>query len=291
MRRLLTALAAGATLLLCFGMSPALAANARPAGHGGGNGGGGGGTTVALPSSMAAVGDSITRAFDVSGSCFLSDCPAYSWSTGTATSVDSQYQRLLAANRKITGHAYNDAVTGAKMSALDGQLGQAAGQGAQYVTVLMGANDVCTSSASTMTSTATFQAELEQALTDFTAADPTAKVFVSSIPNVYQLWSLLHTDSRAQATWSTFGICQSMLSSSNTETQRQAVVTQETADNDVLASVCAQFAQCKWDNLATYNTAFTTTDVSTVDYFHPSVAGQAKLAGVSWAAGYWPTTR
>ena len=28
-------------------------------------------------------------------------------------------------------------------------------------------------------------------------------------------------------------------------------------------------------------------DISTRDYFHPSLAGQTKLASVSWAAGYW----
>jgi hypothetical protein len=33
---------------------------------------------------------------------------------------------------------------------------------------------------------------------------------------------------------------------------------------------------------------FTTSDVSTVDYFHPSVTGQKHLAGETWAASYWP---
>jgi hypothetical protein len=28
--------------------------------------------------------------------------------------------------------------------------------------------------------------------------------------------------------------------------------------------------------------------VSTVDYFHPSIKGQNRLASVTWAAGYWP---
>lgn len=205
--------------------------------------------------------------------------------------MNSQYQRILAANRKINGNVYNDAVTGAKMDALDGQFSSAAGQGVQYVTVLMGANDLCTSSASTMTPTATFQSELHTALANFFAADPTAKMFVSSIPNIYQLWSLLHTNWAAEATWSNFGICQSMLSQSNTEADRQLVVAQEQADNNVLATVCGQYANCKWDGLATYNYAFTNSDVSTVDYFHPSISGQNVLAGVTWKASYWPTTK
>src|SRR4051794_23983377 len=121
----------------------------------------------ALPNSIAATGDSITRAFDVTGSCTLADCPAYSWATGTSTSVNSQYRRILAANAAVSGHGFNDAKTGAKMVDLDGQLTTAASQGVDYATVLMGANDACTSSVSTMTPTATFQAQFQTALTHF----------------------------------------------------------------------------------------------------------------------------
>jgi lysophospholipase L1-like esterase len=246
-------------------------------------------TAVALPNSIASTGDSITRSFNATTSgCFLSDCPQYSWSTGTST-VSSHYQRILAANPAIAGNVYNDAKTGAKMTALDGQVKTAAAQGVQYLTVMMGANDVCTSSRSTMTPTATLQSQFQTALTDFFAADPNAHVFVSSIPNVYQLWSVLHTNSTARSAWSSFGICQSMLASTNTEADRQAVLSQEQADNSALAKVCAQFANCKWDNLATFNYQFAASDVSTIDYFHPSVSGQTHLAATTWGASFWPT--
>jgi len=272
MRRLVAVLAAVVVALLI----PAVAAAAD--------------TPPPLPGSMASTGDSITRGFDATlFGCFLSDCPQDSWSTGGNATVNSQYLRVRAAGTAVT--AYNDAKTGAKMSALDAQLATAATQQkVQYATVLMGANDLCTSTIAGMTPTATFQAQFEKALSDFFAADPNAHVFVSSIPNLYQLWSLLHT--KASSTWRTFGICQSMLSSSNTEAQRQQVVTQEIADNAVLQQVCTvEFAaNCKWDALATYNYKFSASEVSTVDYFHPSVTGQASLARITWAAGYWPTS-
>ncbi|WP_034807932.1 GDSL-type esterase/lipase family protein [Intrasporangium oryzae] len=245
-------------------------------------------TGVPLPSSMASTGDSITRGFDATASgCFLSDCPQYSWSTGTDRKVKSQYRSILAANPAISGHVYNDAKTGAKMVDLSGQLSAAASQGVDYVTILMGANDLCTSSAATMTSVSTFTSQFDTALAAYVAARPGSRVFVSSIPNIYQLWSLLHTNFSAQATWSSFGICQSMLSARNTAADRQKVVDQETAFNSALASVCSKYTNCRWDNNATFNTAFTTSDVSTVDYFHPSIAGQNKLAAETWAASYW----
>lgn len=245
-------------------------------------------TSVPLPGSMASTGDSITRAFDATPSgCFLVDCPQYSWSTGSSRKVKSQYRRILAANSAIAGHAYNDAKSGAKMVDLDGQLASAGSQGVDYVTILMGANDLCTSSPATMTPTSTFTSEFQSALSSYLTAHPGSHVFVSSIPNIYQLWSILHTNLSAQATWTTFGICQSMLSATNTSADRQKVVDQEAADNNALATVCAQFANCRWDSYATFGIAFTTRDVSTVDYFHPSVTGQNKLAGVTWAASYW----
>jgi lysophospholipase L1-like esterase len=243
--------------------------------------------TLPYPNSMASTGDSITRAFDINWLHPLSDSPQYSWSTGYSTSVKSQYRRILALNPAISGHEYNDAKTGALMAALDGQMTTAASQSVQYVTVLMGANDLCTSSIATMTPTATFQSQFAQAMADFFAADPAAHVYVSSLPNIYQLWSTFHTNSSAVSTWKSFGICQSMLSTSNTESQRQAVVAQEVADNTALQTVCAQYSNCRWDNLAGYNFKFPASDISTVDYFHPNLAGQNDVARITSAASFW----
>ena len=253
-----------------------------------------GAASVPLPNSMAASGDSITRAFDSTlNGCFLSDCPQYSWSTGNNTRVDSQYLRILARNPGINGRAYNDARTGAMMADLDGQLKAAAAQGAQYVTVLMGANDLCTSSVSTMTPTATFKGQLDQALFDFYTADRSAHLYLSSLPNLFQLWSTLHTNPVAESTWTAFHICQSMLRLTNSDAQRQQVVAQEQADNTVLATECARAVSlgvdCHWDNLAGYDFNFPASDISTIDFFHPNLAGQNAVAALTWAAGYWPT--
>ncbi len=241
------------------------------------------------PRVMASTGDSITRAFDANWSCFLQDCPQYSWSTGTSSAVYSHYRRLLTVAPQLYGRAYNDARSGARMTHLAGQLATAANQNADYVTVLMGANDVCTSSIGGMTPVATFESQFRNALTSFTTARPKARVFVSSIPNVYRLWALFRTNPLALAVWQQFGICQSMLNINNTETQRQQVLSRLQADNAALARVCAEFRQCRWDDYATYLTTFSTSDVSSVDYFHPSVRGENRLASVSWTASYWPS--
>jgi len=242
----------------------------------------------ALPNSMASTGDSISRAFDATWwGCFLTDCPGYSWSTGTSTTVNSQYNRILAHNPAIRGFNYNDSKTGAKMADLDGQLKTAAAQNVGYVTVLMGANDVC---ASTMTDTGTFQAELAAALADFFAADPNSVMYVSSLPSLRQLYTLLSGNSNAVNTWRTFRICQSYLPPGGTDASRAAGDAQEVAFNNILGSVCAQYgSHCLYDGGAGYSEfKFSTADVSTVDYFHPSVTGQRDVAAFTWAHSYWP---
>jgi lysophospholipase L1-like esterase len=242
-----------------------------------------------LPDSMAAIGDSITRAYDVC--CSYGDHPGQSWSTG-ATSYDgiaSHYERIRQLNPAITGHAANDAVTGAKMAAAPNQAAQAASQHARYVTILLGANDLCTASPDTMTSTDTFRAQFSQAMATLMAQDPKPYVFVASIPNLYQLWQVLHTNSVARWVWANFHICQSMLGATRTETQRQQVVDRERAFNQILADGCRAYAHCRWDNRAVYNYPFSASQVSTLDYFHPSLSGQAALARVTWAASWWPT--
>jgi GDSL-like Lipase/Acylhydrolase family len=243
-----------------------------------------------LPASMAAIGDSITRAYDVC--CAYGDHPGQSWSTGSTSydGIASHYERIRQLNPAITGHASNDAVTGAKMAAAPTQAGQAVGQGARYVTILLGANDLCTSSPSTMTSTDSFRASFSQAMTTLMAQDRKPYVLVGSIPNLYQLWQVLHTNSLARWAWANFHICQSMLGATRTEADRQLVVSREQAFNQILGDVCAQYSRCRWDNKAVYNYQFSASQVSALDFFHPSLSGQAALARVTWNSSWWPST-
>jgi lysophospholipase L1-like esterase len=245
-------------------------------------------SSVPLPDSMAAAGDSITQAFDVKVTGLFQDNPAYSWATGTNKSVDSEYERILAANPGIRGHEYNDSVAGDMMADLDGQVKTAATQGVQYLTIEIGADDLCVNSVGAMTPTATFQSEFQQALTDFTAADPDASIFVASIPNIYRVWQLEHTNPLAEVVWNTLPFCNTMLPAYVTGAQRKQVVQQEQAYNQALGTVCADFSQCLFDNDAVYDFKLTKADIGPVDFFHPSVAGQKALASVAWSAGFWP---
>jgi len=245
-----------------------------------------------LPSTMAAVGDSISQAASTAGS-LGEDAPQNSWATGTSATVNSHYLRLTALGAPIDGANHNLSVSGAKMVGLNAQMQAAVALTTQpdYLTVLIGGNDLCTDTVAEMTSVDTFRAQFAAAMATIAQGSPDTYVYVVSIPDVYQLWSLFHDSFWARFVWSVGDVCQSLLanptSTQQVDVQRRLEVRQRDIDfNTQLAQVCAVYAsRCHFDGNAVFNTQFTTSDVSG-DYFHPSIAGQAKLASVSWAAGY-----
>ncbi|HEU4425904.1 MAG TPA: SGNH/GDSL hydrolase family protein [Pilimelia sp.] len=248
------------------------------------------GSLSAAPSTMASLGDSITRGFNACG--FYFDCTSRSFSTGTTSSVNSHYLRIRAVNPQLDGRNYNEARSGARAADLPGQAGAAVSRGAQYVTVLIGANDACTSTEATMTPVATFRGHIDTALDRLKAGLPTAQVLVVSIPDVRRLWDVGRVNGSARMAWSLFRICQSMLanptSTAQADVDRRARVRQRVIDyNTQLAQACAAYGpNCRFDGNAVFGYPFVLSQVSTWDYFHPNTTGQTVLASITYAAGF-----
>lgn len=249
---------------------------------------------LAWPNSIGAAGDSITQAFDVDPHGALRDNPADSWSTGTNSSTDSLYRRILAKHGEIRGHRFNVSVPGSVMSDLDGQLRQLAAKKVAFVTILMGHNDLCTPTISSMTPVKTFRQEYKHALTRFLLAERSAHVYVLSLLSLLRLWKIMHGNPRAEQLWGPVarvftgkGVCQSMLNPKNTSADRAFVNAREVAYNTVLGRICQQHTRCHWDGDAAFGFQFSAGFISKVDYFHPSVAGQQALAELAWRHGYW----
>lgn len=242
--------------------------------------------TLTVPKSMAALGDSITIAYDIKS--LLRADPTYSWSTGTQVAVNSLYSRLEARDTTPNLTRANHAVSGAKIVDLATQAGKVA-EGTELVTVLMGANDACTSTESGMTAVLDFKARADAAMVAL-AARGVDQIVVASIPDIYKLWEVGSKSSSARFVWGLYKICQSMLknptSKLSADVDRRARVQARVVDfNAQLATACQNATvPCKFDNNAVYNTTFTLTDISKVDYFHPSVSGQAKLAAATYTA-------
>ncbi|MFB7464252.1 SGNH/GDSL hydrolase family protein [Streptomyces sp. NPDC056224] len=231
------------------------------------------------PTSIAAVGDSITRGFDACS--VLADCPEVSWVTGNDPAVRSLAERLLGEARAPV-RSWNHAVTGSRMADLPGQLAEAAGHKPDLVTVMVGSNDACRPTASSMTPVAEFRAGFEQALAALRAASPATQVYVSSVPDLQRLWEQGKDDPMVRKIWS-LGICQSMLAdplsaATGATARRERVRARVVEYNEVLREVCAKDALCRYDGGAVFQYPFAAEQLSRWDWFHPGKDGQARLA-------------
>jgi lysophospholipase L1-like esterase len=285
---------------------------------------------------MAALGDSISQAFNTHAdpaavpqavdltACpdglgvtgFPLDCPPNSWSTGTNPAVNSEYLRLVAANPDLEGHQANFAVSGAKVSDLSRQARQAVAQGAQYVTVEIGINDVCAPTLAGQTPVTTLHDQFKEALSTLSRSPAHPVIQVVSIPNVFHAWQLFHDDPNARLRWNLTQTCQALFANpTSTElpdvARRLAVVDRVVAYNRVEADVCRHTPRCTTDGGAVFAQKLSRDDIATVantgsitnvpilavlpvigpgipnstgDYFHPSVVGQAAIASLAWQA-------
>ncbi|MDP2710657.1 MAG: GDSL-type esterase/lipase family protein, partial [Solirubrobacteraceae bacterium] len=250
-----------------------------------------GSARAALPTSVAALGDSYTVALFSGTPCAAAAvCPANSWATGGTPAVDSHALRLGRLGAPPAVH--NFAVSGRKVADLNSgnnQAQRAINAGAQYVTIMLGLNDSCRESEAAMTTVAAFRAQFEAGLSKLVAGLPGARIFVTSIPDAERLRMILKDDANARSAWASQQVCSVVLddplSNAAAVVERRQRARQRVIDfNRQLEEVCAQYPTCRYDGGAVFGWAFEPADFVTRDYFHLSTQGQASLATVTWAA-------
>lgn len=234
------------------------------------------------PSSLAALGDSITVGFDAC--TLLSDCPKVSWATGSDPAIDSLAQRLL---KQPATHSWNHARTGALMRDLPEQVAAAAVHKPELVTVLIGANDACRSEVRAMTSVASFRADFRRAMKKLRRALPRTQVYVAAVPDLLRLWQVGRANPMGRQVWQ-LGICGAMLRdpddlTSRAQARREKVRDRVIAYNKALADVCRKDTLCRFDG-AVFDYRFTGSQLSTWDWFHPGTRGQRELAALAYRA-------
>jgi lysophospholipase L1-like esterase len=236
------------------------------------------------PDSMGALGDSITRAAlaDNSIGGLSYGQPEHSWSTGYSSTdgVSSHYERIRAQNAAINGSNFNLAESGANMADLPGQANLAVTAGAQYVTIQMGANDVCADSTSGMTSTTSYEANFRAAIDTLKAGLPDAVILVTEVVRVRRVYDVGWTNLGCQLKWYTFQWCNNVLL--NGSTQRSQADARNVAYNNILRTVCAEKGVPFDDDV--YEWQFSRSNLSSVDCFHPALSGQNLLANVTYDA-------
>ena len=239
------------------------------------------------PSSMDALGGSVTVSFNTDCPDPWTDCPDNSWATGGNPAVVSVYLRLLALNPQLKDNNANDAESGTTMADLDGQAQSAVRRGAELVLIAMGTNDACGGRAGGMTEVSVFRDEFTKAMDTLTAGLPEARVHVVSIPDLYQRWQTFHTVPSAVKAWRSIPFCPTLLTHPTSSApadieRREAVGTRVLEYNSVLARVCAEYPQCTTDGGAAFRAPLRLAEFSPHDYWHANIAGQATMARLVW---------
>lgn len=243
-----------------------------------------------VPHVMAALGDSISSGFNSCG--WYVSCASRSWSAGDHAAVDSHYTRLLRLGPGLKGHNRNFAVPGSTSADLMGQVRQAIEAKADYVTVLIGAQDACKRTEREMTSVSVYRSRIDAALAALRAGVPQARVFLASIPDLRRLWQVGKDNPLARTFWTVGRICQTMLarpaSAKKADADRRARVRERViAYNREAARACALMGpSCRTDGGAVFSYPFTIGHLSKWDYFHPNAAGQRALAERTFTRGF-----
>ncbi|MFF8829399.1 GDSL-type esterase/lipase family protein [Streptomyces sp. NPDC015131] len=235
------------------------------------------------PSSVAAVGDSITRGYDACG--VLVDCPEVSWATGGDARVNSLARRLLGASA-LPSRSWNLARSGARVAELPAQMARAAAHRPGLVTVTVGANDACRDSTALMTPVADFRASFEEAMRALREVSPKSQVYVSSVPDLKRLWSTGRDNAVGRQVWK-LGLCASMLGAADdlgpeATRRRERVYERVVAYNAAMRDVCARDRWCRYDGGAVFAYRFTGEQLSPWDWFHPGLDGQRRLAEIAY---------
>jgi lysophospholipase L1-like esterase len=259
-------------------------------------------STPPLPTMLAAIGDSYTQAWSVSPA-YKKDHPQFSWAVGTdpKDGVISLRERLNAAGDQAV--VFDAATSGRKMGDASRQASLIVAQAATlpagstvYITFELGTNDLCDDP---MTPAADFEAQLRASIDILRGGLPTgSRILMLSVPDFVHFWEITQADPTAKAA---LGLrvnsrnCAPFLGKDTTSTFAQSK--QMLASYDaILTQVCTEIENrdgasgrlyCRSNQLALSEKDFTIKDLSTVDYFHPSLSGQAKMAEAAWQAGYW----
>ena len=255
-----------------------------------------------LPSLLGAIGDSYSQAYNTSAQ-HRYDNPVYSWVVGSARGdgVYSVRERLLALGAKLT--VVDAATSGKKMNDAPRQAAEivAAAAGLRtgqkaFVTFELGTNDLCDDPE---TSAADFEAQLDAAISILRQGLPAgSEILMLPIPDFDHFRAITQADPQARAALArtvNSRNCAPFLGSDSSLTLDQARATMAAYDS-ILTDTCnaiqstdgaAGRLYCRTDLAALSDRDFEIADLSTVDYFHPSQSGQARMAAAAWSASAW----
>lgn len=287
-----------------------------------------------LPSSMGALGDSISAAafahlprqnarsfgssltlffnilFAAGGRLFSKDkfygieAPSLSWATGLddQNRVISHARRLRYLNPRLK--IYNAAVSGAESDLVDSSEVYKLNKWSRktfkkeypdYVTLLIGPNDVCAKMSERMTSDSDFYNRVNDAIRKIVDGNPNSKVLISAIPNIAALRDIAKDApafnnpgmNTCLKVWKKIAFCENVQLNDDRREEFEKVE----AFNKILKDIAfEQNQRVGGDRVrlseSIYRYRFTPDDLA-LDCFHPNYMAQNLLADLTFEESWW----
>ena len=233
---------------------------------------------------FVSIGDSITSGFNTK---YIGDIAnrKYSWSTGNSRRVASHFNKLK--DLLLTKVVDRKNVAKSRSTSFDlvKQLDKVSFPRIDYLTILIGANDVCDWRGDYHRDLARFKDNVSAIITAVIAQNERVKIIIPAVPDMYHLYEI--GKERCQFKWNVLGICPRLLNSRRTTAERQDFRERLVDANQALA----ELADAHRDNIRyigeLFDFRFTIEHTSSIDCFHPSVAGQGVLADITWKHGWF----
>lgn len=217
---------------------------------------------------VGALGDSITTAFNAKNP---QDNWEHSWATGDAY---GHAAKLAALYPQLFVEQHNVAVSGARAVDLRRQVERLVKVEPDYVTLLVGANDLTHGMQLPTRSLVTgYKAEVGDALARIIAASPRCMIILAGVPNQAQLLELLPFDFDARLIGPL----------------RVMYLERWEALNAALADLAQRHAANVRFSAAPALAKFGSEHLSLLDRYHPSPLGQRYLAELTWRDGWFPS--
>jgi hypothetical protein len=155
----------------------------------------------------------------------------------------NSHLKKLAVWLKSDVQGVNLAKTGARVGDLGVQVGTLINHKPDFVTVEIGANDLCAWKDDYAARILQFGIELRSNISKLIENNPKVRILLASIPDIYGLWEIGSRRSECQLRWDLLGFCSPLLSSNATTQDRAAFVERWRIVNNTISSVADTFPQ------------------------------------------------
>jgi lysophospholipase L1-like esterase len=238
------------------------------------------------PYVVGALGDSISAGFNA---LRFGDNREFSWTAGLDANglVQSHARKIktLLGDRNVV--VVNEAFVGAESYQLPRQAARLLRQKPDYVTIAIGANDVCTWDEDYLPKLEHYQKHLTGVIETIIESNPKVKIVLAPMPSIPLMYELGARRPGCQSKWDTMRVCKPLLAAERTAEQRQAFVGRYRHLNQVIADIAGRYPVNVRLAAAIVNAEFDDSMISPLDCFHPSIKGQNLISELSFDATWY----